>query len=168
MFKKQPKIDIKPTANDPRIIVTGWLVIAFCAAITSIFYFQLTVTIPTHFNHKGIADGYGHKSTIWGLLGFNVLFYFTMTLLATKIKPWYFNFPVKVTERNAPEVYALGIRMLLVVNLACTLVLTCVSTIILLSAKKGYSPSIWMILVMVPLLLAPIAYYTLKMQKIQR
>jgi len=108
MFRKQPKIDVKPNATDLKIIKYGWIFV---------FYFKLPEIIATHYDYNGNVDGRGHKSTLFILPIFNLLMYLGMTKVTTKIKPYYFNYPTKVTEKNAAEIYAITIRMMVVLNL---------------------------------------------------
>ncbi|NNM19161.1 MAG: DUF1648 domain-containing protein, partial [Croceitalea sp.] len=103
MFNNHPKIDIRPTAKDRRLINFGWILVALNLLLVFSFYFELPETIAIHFNLKGEADGYGSKNIIWILPILNIVLYYGMTVIATKVKPWNFNYPTKVNEKNAPK-----------------------------------------------------------------
>lgn len=165
MIKNQPRIDIKPNATDHKLIGLGWLIIVLIAVFLSVMYQNIPRIIPTHFNLEGVADGFGNKSTLWSLLGINVFLYAGLMLLATKIKPWNFNFPVTLNENNAPKVYALGIRMLVVLNLILVWVFGLIIVGILSQVfyKKGLG--IWMLpLIMIPIF-GCIFYFVTQMMK---
>lgn len=150
MFKNQPKIDIKPNDFNQKLILAGWFLVALNFILVLSFYSVLPETIPTHFNLKGEADGFGNKSTLWILPIFNLVMYFGMTMLATKMKPWNFNYPTKVTQENAPKLYAMSIRMLTWLNLGIALIFLVISLHSILLAKEITNFSIgWLILVLV-------------------
>lgn len=150
MFGNQPKIDIKPNYFDRKLILAGWLLVALNFIVVLSFYFTLPDTIPTHFNLKGEADGFGSKSTLWILPIFNLVMYFGMTMLATKMKPWNYNYPTKVTANNAPMLYAMSIRMLAWLNLGIALIFLIISLHTILLAKEVSTIAIgWLIILLV-------------------
>lgn len=118
MFRKQPKIEVKPTITDLKIIRLGWFLVILNFIIVKIFYVDLPEEIPIHFNFKGEADGFGSKTNIWFLPLLTLIMYYGMNLVILKVKPWQMNYPVRVTEKNAPQLYAMNLRMLVLVNLA--------------------------------------------------
>ncbi|WP_136465014.1 DUF1648 domain-containing protein [Flagellimonas onchidii] len=157
IFSKKPKIEVKPNATDKKLVKLGWAIVALNVLLVLIFYFDLPETIPTHFNLKGEADGYGHKSMLWIIPILSTALYFGLSFFVTKMKPYHMNFPVKVTEKNAPELYALGIRMMAVMNLA-SVVAFLLTTIIFLLHIKGIVGTIdvqllvgsWIIVALLP------------------
>ncbi len=59
---------------DYLIVGSGALLILLSWVYSGIEYSSLPETIPTHFNHKGEADGYSNKSMLWLICGiFTVL-----------------------------------------------------------------------------------------------
>lgn len=168
MFHRQPRIDIKPNKTDRIILLVGWLVLLAAVIINLSFYSKLPQTVPIHFNNKGVADGFGHKSSLWFFIGFSVVFYFALNLTVTKIRPWKFNFPVKVTESNAPKLYALGIRMMAVMNLVISFIFSILSIIMLYSAFNGNSPALWVLAMLFIPILFPILYFSTKMIQVSK
>ena len=71
MFKKQPRIEVKPNATDRKLIRAGWLFIGLIGVFLAVIYQNIPRIIPTHFNLEGVADGFGGKSILWSLLGIN-------------------------------------------------------------------------------------------------
>ena len=65
MSSNLPKLKIKLTKYQQRLITLGWLIIAMNFIIVGISYTNLPDIIPAHFNYKGEVDGFGTKSTIW-------------------------------------------------------------------------------------------------------
>ncbi|MGW9687185.1 DUF1648 domain-containing protein [Flagellimonas sp. 2504JD1-5] len=136
IFSKKPKIEVKPNGTDIKLVKLGWAIVALNVLLVLVFYFDLPETIPTHFNLKGEADGYGHKSTLWIIPILSATLYFGLSFFVTKMKPYHMNFPVKVTEKNAPELYALGIRMIAVMNLASVVAFLLTTIILLFHIKE--------------------------------
>ncbi|MEZ4811480.1 MAG: DUF1648 domain-containing protein [Allomuricauda sp.] len=135
-FKKHPKIDVKPSQVDQILYRAGWMVVAFNVFLVLGVYFDLPENIPTHFNFQGQVDGYGHKSALWAIPMLSAGLYLAMGLLATKMKPWLMNYPVKVTEENAPKLYPLALRMLSMMNFCFVVAFLITTCIILLKIKE--------------------------------
>lgn len=169
LFKKQPRIEVKPTPIDQKLYRAGWMVIAFNVFLVLGVYFDLPETIPTHFNFQGRVDGYGHKSSLWAIPILSAGLYLAMGLIATKLKPWLMNYPVKVTEKNAPKLYPLAIRMLSVMNFCFVMAFLITTGIILLKIKGWINTAdvqlligLWVLNGFVPL------YYVYKMVVVAR
>jgi uncharacterized membrane protein len=106
----RPVIKLKFTSADWAIEFIG-LACLTVLFILPIFYLpQLPERIPTHFNGAGIPDGFGAKSSVWILPATGVFMYILMTAVAAF--PQIFNFPVKITEENAPVQYRLATRFI--------------------------------------------------------
>ncbi|NNL07838.1 MAG: DUF1648 domain-containing protein [Croceitalea sp.] len=166
MFNNHPKIDIRPTAKDRRLINFGWILVALNLLLIFSFYFELPETIATHFNLKGEADGYGSKNIIWILPILNIVLYYGMTVIATKVKPWNFNYPTKVNEKNAPKLYAGAISMLVYINVGIAFLFLLVSTHVILVAKNIATINLgWLILPTVILLTVGPILTSIKMFK---
>lgn len=169
MFRKQPKIDIRPTLRDRKIILIGWLLIIFNVILVFAFYFQLPEKIPTHFNLRGEANGFGNKSTLWILPIISALVYFFMSSVATKMKPWKFNYPTRVTEKNAPKLYALSIQMMVWLNLGIALMFLAITGEIILKAIQYEGLQLgWSFIPLVALITLLPFLYIFKMFKVPK
>lgn len=150
MFHNHPKIDVKPTSLDRNLILFGWALVLLNFVVVLSFYPGLPDTIPIHFNLKGEADGFGNKSTLWILPIINLGMYFGMTMLVTKMKPWNYNYPTKVTEKNAPKLYAMRIRVMVWLNLGIALMFLTISLHAILLATKTINIDLgWLIIVLI-------------------
>ena len=150
MFVTHPKIDTKPTKTDRLVMRVGWVLVALHFILTGVFYFDLPDTVPTHFNLKGEADGFGSKNNLWLLPILSVVMYYGMLKITTRMKPWNYNYPTKVTEKNAPLLYALSIRMLVGLNLGIVLVFLVISlhSILLGSGVQFFNLS-WLLILLI-------------------
>lgn len=81
----------------------AFLLIAF-------YYPKLPASIPIHFDPLGRPDAYGSKHMLLFLFGIQITVYLGLSRLHRH--PDKFNYPVKVTEANAPELIRLGLRLL--------------------------------------------------------
>lgn len=79
-------------------------------------YSGLPERIITHYNIKGLPDGYGDKSDILILTGISILIYVVFTVLERF--PQIYNYPVKVTENNRDELHYYAMRMMKYIKLS--------------------------------------------------
>ena len=170
MFADLPKIDIKLTKNQQRQIAIGWIIIALNFIVVGIFYADLPDSIPAHFNYKGDVDGYGNKDSIWTLPILMGLTYALLAFIIKKVKPWYMNYPVKITEKNAPEVYKMSLQTLIYMNLLISIIATPTIVETILQAHKidlGFKISSLSIIIVAVVTLLPL-YFIFKMFKIPK
>lgn len=164
MLRKQPKLDIRPNATDRKIILAGWLLVGLHLIMVFTYYFKLPDNVPVHFNLKGVADGYGPKEILFILPFLSGILYLGMTLVATKVKPHYMNYPVKVSEENAPKLYPMAIRLLVLSNLGSVLVLLVVTIQVVMAIIDGTEKiNIPFLMGLIFTLLVILAVYILKM-----
>ncbi len=125
MYQKK-SLDSKSSAVRPRIIpdkepvdflleIAGIVAIIALLALTAINYKGLPDRIPTHFNGSGLPDGYGGKGMVWLLPGITVVMYIGLSIINSF--PHNFNFPVNITEENAPRLYRHAMRSIRILNL---------------------------------------------------
>jgi uncharacterized membrane protein len=81
-----------------------------------IFYIwnYLPAKVPTHFNGAGRIDGWGGKGSLWMLPIIGLLLFMILSSLGRF--PHIFNYPVTITEENAPKLYLEARRMLIILN----------------------------------------------------
>lgn len=100
------------------------------------FYFKLPDTIPIHFNVKGEADGFGSRSSLWLTPSISALTYLLMVTIIKNMKPWNFNYPTKVTEKNAPELYRMALQMMVWLNFGIVVMFLVITLEIILKALR--------------------------------
>ena len=165
----QPRIAIVPKKKDLYLMRFGWFVVALHFIMTLAFYFELPDTIPTHYNFSGQPDGFSDKTEIWTLPILNLVLYYGMNFLTKKIKPWHMNYPVKVTEKNAPILYSMNFTMLVILAFSASMVFFMLSLETILIATENNSPGLGFI---VPLLIIFITatpfYFIIKMFKLPK
>ncbi len=119
---------------------------------------SLPATIPTHFNAKGEADGWGSKGMIWLLPSITIIMV-PMMLLLRKF-PWLSNTPIKINVENAELQYGLIVRLLSLLACAVSILFTVLVFDTISIARGGTSLLGWMFL---PIILfatiAPIIWY---------
>jgi len=159
---------IKPlfTANDQLVETLGWVIIMCSFVFTCWAYFQLTDTIPVHFNGSNEPDGYGDKSTLFFLPVVSTVIYLGLTYW-NKF-PWLFNYLTPITPDNAFIQYTLYTRIIRILKTAVTGVFAYAIAVIYFVAKGvafGFSsgPSI----VTMGCLLGPLIYASIKMLRSQ-
>ncbi|MFN8256571.1 MAG: DUF1648 domain-containing protein [Bacteroidales bacterium] len=105
-----PRIDPEFMRADGFLEISG--VIGLIALLTFPLYYlpQLPEQIPGHYNSLGIPDSFSSRNTIWALPITGLVMYVGLTFLNRF--PHIFNYPVKVTEENAPQLYSLSTRMI--------------------------------------------------------
>jgi uncharacterized membrane protein len=75
----------------------------------------LPARIPTHFNAVGLPDGWGGKGSLLFLPILGLLLY-GMTVLSSRM-PHALNYPVPVTQENAPRLYRIARWLLALLKL---------------------------------------------------
>jgi uncharacterized membrane protein len=107
---KQPKLEIGKDALDYVLDVCAFILAVILVGLPLYYYGDMEDSIPTHFNAKGMADGFGSKKLIWvlptlGIMSFILLF--SLNGYAHK-----FNYPSKITKENALRQYRRATRMI--------------------------------------------------------
>ena len=102
-----------------------WLLEAVTLGVVLFWFYYLTVywdalpeQVPSGFDWRGAPRGSAPKSFLWVLPAVSLVVYVVMTV-ASRF-PHRGNFPVQVTEMNAPRLYAMARWMLNVIKLQVT------------------------------------------------
>ena len=130
MYQKK-SFGSKSTTNRPRIKpdkepidflleITGMVAVITLVVLTAISYKGLPGRIPTHFNGLGQPDNYGGKGMIWLLPVITVVMYTGLSII--NLFPYNFNFPVNITEENAPRLYRHAMRSIRILSLMLVMV----------------------------------------------
>ena len=108
--EERPAFKIKLTSPDWAVEFIGFGILVLLVFLPIHYLPQLPESIPTHFNSAGVPDGFGSKSSIWFLPATGVFMYLLLTILSAF--PQIYNFPVKITARNAMVQYRLATRFI--------------------------------------------------------
>ncbi len=115
----RPIIDIPKEPVDLFIDLASFTILILILGYTFFMYPELPETIPTHFNGKGVADGFGNKATLWLLPSIALVLFIGLFLLNRY--PHLHNYMVNITEENAFKNYKFSTKALRIVNFLCAL-----------------------------------------------
>lgn len=116
MCTKRPRIKLRKTKSDVFIEIASFVLVCISALLISFFYSRLPDEIAISFNWPTKdSEGFVAKSTLWmnPLIGGGII-----TLLYTLNQfPWIFNYPVKITTKNAQPMYRIASQLLRYISL---------------------------------------------------
>ncbi len=107
---QRPKIKMPYTGPEKLLQAGSVFLLLSTAALTVSATASLPARIPTHFGFDGSPDGWGGKESLILLPMLSAVFYVGLTALERF--PWLYNYPVEITEKNAPDQYRLGRRLI--------------------------------------------------------
>lgn len=113
--------------------------------------------IPVHYNIKFEPDGWGHLTAINKAAYIALGLYLLMTVCELFYKG--FNFPVKVTEKNAEALYRLGTGLLRRVKLLVIMMFCGITWQMYMSALGKTTTPLWVIIMLFGLVLITIGYW---------
>jgi uncharacterized membrane protein len=114
--EKRPQLNIPLNQTDKILEALAFISLALLWIYTIINYIQLPDKIPTHFNVKGVVDGFGRKTTLWFLPVVATIMVVGLTFLSRI--PHQFNYLVKITPDNAFQQYSNAVKMMRYLKLA--------------------------------------------------
>lgn len=116
----RPRTDRVP-AHVRALVVVGWVLTLGGAGVVALRMPSLPDEVPMHYDATGTVDGWGDPAALWGLVALWVAMQVMLTVLVRM--PHVHNYPVTVTEENAPALYRQSQEMLGVMMLAMGVVL---------------------------------------------
>lgn len=141
MNTNRPQIKVPSEPLDVGLDLLSVAIIIGTITYTLIMYTDLPKTIPIHFNFKGEADNYGHKSTILWLPVFNVGMFIVLFILNKY--PHIHNYMVNITEENALKNYRFSTRIVRFTNLFIAILFSFIQYQIIESAHtESYEESL--------------------------
>ncbi|MBL7774969.1 MAG: DUF1648 domain-containing protein [Saprospiraceae bacterium] len=108
-MEQRPRIALETTGFDWILEGLAGFGLLMLLLLPLVYYSELPEIIPQHFNARGEADGFGHKSTLWLLPGIGLALYLGLSVLHRK--PEWYNYPVRITAENAPRQYQAAVRL---------------------------------------------------------
>jgi uncharacterized membrane protein len=151
----RPVLKLQLTTTDYTLEAIAILGIISLCLLAVVSYSSLSDSIPTHFNIKGQADDWGSKASIFLLPGIGLLLFTGITIL-NKF-PHIFNYPVKVTEENALQLYTKSVRIIRILKVLVVMLFLFIEWQACKSAENAEIPA-WFLpsVIIIPVLL-PIA-----------
>jgi uncharacterized membrane protein len=113
--ENRPKLKPVSTKFDLILEIAAFLFILAIWLLPIFAYQILPETIPTHYNLKGEIDDWGSKGTIFILPSFALVLYIGLTVMNKY--PQIFNYPTKVTQDNALQLYSKATRLMRIIKL---------------------------------------------------
>jgi hypothetical protein len=119
---------------------------------------------PIHYNFAGEPDNWGGRSSLWVMPLIGLAFYIGMSILQKY--PKIYNYPRKVTKKNANYLYRMGVQLIRHLK-ACFLLILAYSNIDMyieaIGKNSNIAPIVYAVLIAVMFL--PIVIYTVKMRR---
>ena len=151
----RPKEKVKLSGLETVLFWLPAVIVLVSGVVLAIKYQGLPQVIPSHFDATGQADDWSDKSIlIWLYLG-SVFLIAGLAVLARF--PHLFNYPVPVTEENAPRLYKLGVNLMIWINFS--LAIMAVGTIFVFLSTSFF----WLTMVGVAMMMAVSGYFIVKM-----
>ncbi|MGJ7910007.1 DUF1648 domain-containing protein [Neobacillus sp. LXY-1] len=124
-MKQRPILTISMTFSEKVIKVLSILLIGGQFIYLFYLYKSLPEKVPVHFNAMGKADGWGGKGFIWTIPIIESLLFITLSIVERY--PHVNNYPVRITEENAPRLYFEARRMMVTLNFEIVLLLSLIT-----------------------------------------
>ncbi|KYP16045.1 DUF1648 domain-containing protein [Flavihumibacter sp. CACIAM 22H1] len=118
------------TAASIILLLTNWI-------LALIEYPQLPDTIPSHFNAKGVVDGYSNKATVF-LLPAVASFTLAILLMTGPLNTRFRSVSFSRSVQLSPLTEA---RIVKVISVLCALLFLVIEVFMIYSAKNGSSPA---------------------------
>lgn len=163
----RPKISLEKSTLDVFLDVFSFGILALSFIYTLLNYTALPDQIPVHFNSLGEITRYDDKDMIWifYFLGFPIIygiFYFNKF-------PHIFNYPQKITSKNAKKMYSDATRVMRFLNISIALLFAIISfEIIQVSINKAHTirplANYLVISIVILMTIGPLAYVVLNLK----
>jgi len=151
----RPVLKLQLTATDFALEATAILGIISLFLLAVVSYSSLPESIPTHFNIKGQADDWGSKASIFILPCIGFLLFTGITIISKF--PHIFNYPVKVTDENALQLYTKSVRVMRILKALVMMLFLFIEWQVCKSAENAELPSWFFPAVLIIPILLPIA-----------
>lgn len=157
----RPRFKPELTISDRFVESAGWLVLIIMWVFVIASYSKLPEIIPSHFNAAGEPDDTGSKKFIFILPVIGSFIFFLLTVLQNY--PHAFNYPVKLTAKNANTQYTIAIRMIRHLKLIILVVFGLITLFTLMTALgESEGLGIWFLPLFLIAVFGPITYYIVK------
>jgi hypothetical protein len=158
--QSRPRIKIKVTPWEFILEIISLLGLLGAAYMLIKFWTDLPDKIPKHFGFTGEVDAWGDPSSLYFLLGVNLLMYIMMTII--RRFPHTFNYPVQITADNAAQQYQLAIWYIALLKAQVVWLFVYLQwQIIQVALGNSTGLGTWFIVVVILAFLLPTIFYVL-------
>jgi len=160
-MNRRPRVEIKLTPTDKLFEGAAWTTFVLLWALPTVYYQGLPDSIPIHYGFTGQVTNYGNKANIFLVPLVHTFLFVGLTVLNKY--PHIFNYPVEITEKNAPQQYKNATRLFRYCKFIITLMFLWIKyQTIQVSMGKSESLEIRSIYVMIGVIFILIIYYLVK------
>lgn len=155
-----PKTKFAKAAEKSSFLLAGYMLIGSILA-----WDALPDQIPVHFTVFGDSGHVGGKAGIFifPIIGFFSALFFSFASKGASM----LNYPIKITEENAEQVYRETRRMLHILQLLIAVMLTLLHTDVVLNAYEKTGLGSWMMPAFLILLVGTIGFFMYRLAKIK-
>lgn len=153
-MNNRPILSIPMTTVEKALKILSVLMIVMLFGYIIYIWNDLPEEVPTHFNGTGRVDGWGGKESLWMLPIIGLLLFMILSFLERF--PHIFNYPVMITEENAPKLYLEARRMIVILNFEITFFLSYISWGIIQAVYGHDSIGVWSIPILLIVILCTI------------
>ena len=162
---ERPVLRIKLTSADKLLEVGGWIILSLLWLILILKFTYIPDTIPIHYSVTGKPDSFGNKTTIFLLPILGTLLFVGMTILNNY--PHIFNYPTKITNRNAERQYKIATKLIRYLKFIIVLTFSLIVFMTFQTVNDKLSGlGIWFIPIIIGLIYIPLIYAIIKLFKI--
>ena len=167
MKSERPKIKVPLEPIDVIVDMLSLALLVMLIIYTALQIQDMPETIPTHFNFKGEADGFGSKHTMWLLPAIGIAMFVGFNILNRY--PHIHNYMVNITEENALKNYRFSTRILRFVTLFTMILFAYIQYSIVSAANGNHSPiGPWFVTIVIGLSIALPIYIFIHTKKMNR
>ena len=162
---KRPKVQMPPFSPLELMLIWGTVLIVLSLFWSSVAaWLTLPDRIPIQFNAAGNPEGWGSKNTLLILPGVSLVLGILFSVGACL--PRYCNYPCKVTEQNAQQLYGLARQLMLVIGALTVFLMWFINHNIVQRTLTGHFSlnPIWIIAI-VAVLVVTCVFYTVRMNR---
>ena len=164
----RPVLKLQLNTTDYALEAIAILGIISLWVLAVVSYSSLPDSISTHFNISGQADDWGNKASVFILPVIGILVFTGISILSKF--PHIFNYPVKVTEENALQLYTKSVRIIRILKALVVILFLFIKWQVCKSAEKAeihawFLPAVLIIPVLLPIVMALLLTKTISSEK---
>ncbi|MFD0954297.1 DUF1648 domain-containing protein [Virgibacillus natechei] len=165
-MKDQSNIKVSASTWEKLFHFFAFIVIIVMFVYAIVMFNRLPDEVPIHFNAAGEADNWGGRGSIFMLPLLSLPMFMLLFFLGKA--PHIHNYPVKVTEQNAPKLYRESRLLLAAMNFEMVAIFALITWEMAHTAQGNATMGVWMIVLITIAPLATIGYFLLRMNRLKK